>query len=160
MQLFLSRVAICRFIIRRLIAAVRLALNATLEKIKEKGCPAAAQRLERAQLTAAPRVRASGRPPIRAACGPGGLPRAQLTAVFFSLHSLSANCWPDDWHGNESFKTRPWLPSESPALESYGIFRVFRVFPSRGALKIGILMDCARWSCQPLCIHAFVIGYQ
>ena len=140
MQLFLSRVAICRFIIRRLIAAVRLALNATLEKIKEKGCPAAAQRLERAQLTAAP--------------------RAQLTAVFFSVHSLSANCWPDDWHGNESFKTRPWLPSESPALESYGIFRVFRVFPSRGALKIGILMDCARWSCQPLCIHAFVIGYQ
>ena len=85
MQLFLSRVAICRFIIRRLIAAVRLALNATLEKIKEKGCPAAAQRLERAQLTAAPRVRASGRPPIRAACGPGGLRRAQPAAGFFAL---------------------------------------------------------------------------
>ena len=103
-------------------------LNATLEKRKENGCPAAAQRLERAQLTAAPRVRASGRPPIRAACGPGGLPRAQLTAGFFSLHSLSANCWPDDWHGNESFKTRPWLPSESSALESYCTFRVFFVF--------------------------------
>ena len=59
-------------------------LNATLEKRKENGCPAAAQRLERAQLTAAPRVRASGRPPIRAACGPGGLPRAQTRSVFFA----------------------------------------------------------------------------
>ena len=31
-----------------------------------------------------------------------------------------------DVHGTESFKTRPWLPSESSALESYGTFRVFR----------------------------------
>ena len=27
-----------------------------------------------------------------------------------------------DVHGTESFKTRPWLPSESPALESYEKF--------------------------------------
>ena len=32
-----------------------------------------------------------------------------------------------DVHGTESFKTRPWLPFESPALESYGIFRVRRL---------------------------------
>ena len=34
-----------------------------------------------------------------------------------------------DVHGTESFKTRPWLPSESPALESYEKFGCKVRFP-------------------------------
>ena len=59
----------------------------------------------------------------------GRRPAAWPRMIVFALNGrvasrvVAAVCV-GDVHGTESFKTRPWLPSESSALESYGIFRV------------------------------------
>ena len=62
------------------------------------GRPAASPNSQRAPA----RVRASGRPPSRAACGPGGLPRAQTRSGVFPIWSRILTVKTDPNRGRRS----------------------------------------------------------
>ena len=110
----------------------------------ENGPRAACERAS--QLTAGPRElgELAGRP--QAACGPGGLRRANSQRVFLTfprcLLRVVSSTRVDDCGGVQGFKTHPRLGSESSGRQSYGISLIKKLLISAKSQIFMIMSVC------------------